>query len=355
MLEDFIQAPRLQSLRDQAESTQDENDKRRFLTALAREIVKSLSEVTVSNLSDGVNINNLDEVHAALRNELAKANKPITDILNKLNLSTKDQTKVIENIEKKAQETISNTYETVTIKRLKNKIEVENLGDIVFPSDIKVNNLSELSFYLETLISKISALKLSVTLPAPQVNVNPTPIHIPETVFNIPALDLEPIISSLNENLKLLRTNNKSRPLAVRLTDGSDWVKQLVKIQEATQKAVTAFAGGSNQVRILDANMQVVNPSALSIPSSIGNGSQTVTTSGTRVQLSVTSIPCRYIIIVGLVTNTDTIWIGGSTVVAGSGRPLVAIQSEKIDIDNVNKIWIDSVVNGEGCSFAYVN
>ncbi len=352
---DFLQNPRLQSLQSQAESSQQEDDKKRFLMALAREIIANLSSVTVDNLSDGININNLDEVHAALHNELAKATKPITDILNKLKLSTDEQTKFLQDVQTKADNEVDDTVQTVVVKRIKDKVEVTNLSDIVMPTEVSVNNLTELASYLEELINKVSELKLSVTLPAPQVNVNPTPVHIPETVLNVPPVNLEPIISELNNSLKKLRTNDKSHPLAVRITDGADWVKQLVKIQQETSKAVQAFAGGSNQVRLLDANMNVINPGALSIASSIGDGSQTVATAGTRVQLITASTPCRYVIIVGLVTNTDTIWVGGTTVAAGRGRPLVAIQSEKIDIDNVNKIWIDAAVNGEGVSFAYVS
>lgn len=355
MQADFLHAPRIQELQSQMESTQTETDKRRFLTALVRELIKNLSEVTVSNLSDGVNINNLDEVHAALRNELTKANKPITDLLNKLNLSTQDQTKLIDNIEKQAQENIKNTYETVTIKRLKTKIEVENLSDIVFPTDVKVNNLVELTVYLEQLIEKVSALKLAVQVDAPQITVNPTPVNIPETILNVPTVDLSPIIEELRNNLKKLKANDKSHPLAVRLTDGGDWVKQLVKVQQETSKAVAAFAGGSDQIRILDVNRQIVNPVALTIPSIIGDGTATVTTAGTRVQLSATSVPCRYVIIIGNTGNTGKIYVGGITIATARGRPLNQEQSEKIDIDNLNKVYIDADNNSDGCSYTYVN
>ena len=90
------------------------------------------------------------------------------------------------------------------------------------------------------------------------------------------------------------------------------------------------------------------------IPESISDGSQTVTTSGTRVQLTSTSTPMFFAIITALSSNTGTIWVGGSTVASGRGMPLVALQSCKVDVDDLSKIYIDSTVNGEGVSFVFM-
>jgi len=94
---------------------------------------------------------------------------------------------------------------------------------------------------------------------------------------------------------------------------------------------------------------------AASTPTAIGDNSKNVTTAGSRVQLISSSTPCKYVIIVALATNTNSIYVGGSTVAAGRGRPLVALQSEKIDIDDVSKIYIDADTSGEGVTFAYVS
>lgn len=87
--------------------------------------------------------------------------------------------------------------------------------------------------------------------------------------------------------------------------------------------------------------------------STIGDGSKTVTTAGTRVALA-SSTASKYVIITALDSNTGTIWVGGSTVAAGRGRPLLSLQSEKIDIANLSSIFIDATVSGEGVSFVYV-
>ncbi len=348
---DFLQAPRLQALQEQADKVQEETEKRKFLVMLAREIVSAIKEKTVATIEGGVDVNNLDSVTASLRNELARANKPITDILKKLNLTTEEQTSVLQQIEKKAADDIGDEYQTVVVKRIKDKVEVTNLTDIIIPNEYKVTNLSDLASYFKDISDKISALELSVNLPAPLVTVQPTPVNIPETY--IPPVDLSPLVKELERNLKPLRTNNKSNPLAVRLTDGGDWVKEIKKLNENNSKQIQYM---SDLMFLRDATGIKINPArdeSVSAPVTIGDGSQTVTTAGTRVALGTGA--CRYVVITALATNTDTIWVGGLTVAAGRGRPLVALQAEKIDINDLSKVYLDSAVSGEGVSFVYVN
>ena len=90
------------------------------------------------------------------------------------------------------------------------------------------------------------------------------------------------------------------------------------------------------------------------VPSSIGDGSQDVTTAGTRVQLTTTITNAFCVIITAKAANTGTIWVGGATVASGRGIPLVALQSVKIDIDDISLIYLDSSVNVEGVTYAYL-
>ena len=109
------------------------------------------------------------------------------------------------------------------------------------------------------------------------------------------------------------------------------------------------------RVTLYDASGNAVSP----IPSatSVGDGKKVVTTGGTRVQFD--SQACKYVIIVGLDTNTNAITIGGSTVVGAAatrrGVPLFAAQSQRFDVTNMNLLYMDSITNGEGVSFAWFN
>ena len=90
------------------------------------------------------------------------------------------------------------------------------------------------------------------------------------------------------------------------------------------------------------------------VPESIGSGTTTVTTAGTRVQLTTTVTPCFYVIIAGKTTNVGYIFIGGTGVSATSGIMIAALQSVRIDIDDLSKIWIDTDTSGEGVQYSYV-
>lgn len=155
-----------------------------------------------------------------------------------------------------AMKILNSSIQPVVMKQEHKKVEVLNFPEPV--EEVRVNNLAELDSKLKAIEDAVKAIRVEapiINLPAPEVN-------IPETVLNVPAVDFTPLLNELEKSLKLLRTNSKSNPLAVRLTDGADWIRKLVEIQKETSKAVAAFAGGSNQVRLLDSNNGFVNPAS---------------------------------------------------------------------------------------------
>lgn len=86
------------------------------------------------------------------------------------------------------------------------------------------------------------------------------------------------------------------------------------------------------------------------------DGRKTVTTSGTEVQLSSSSVSCNSIMISALDTNTGVIVVGDSSMPAPAsatrqGAYLWAGQTEYFPIGNLNEVYIDATVNGEGVSF----
>ena len=91
------------------------------------------------------------------------------------------------------------------------------------------------------------------------------------------------------------------------------------------------------------------------VADTIGDGSQTVTTAGTRVQLTTTATPCRLVNIFAKAGNTGNIFVGGSTV--SSARGIVLEQARSTDwfpIDDLSKVYIDAATNGDGVQYAFV-
>lgn len=96
-------------------------------------------------------------------------------------------------------------------------------------------------------------------------------------------------------------------------------------------------------------------PVVISGNSTLASGSKTVTTAGTRVQLSAISIPCKKITLQGGVNNGGWVYIGDSTVSSSNGYAVAASQSITVTPNNLNLVWLDSVNNGEGVTYIYEN
>lgn len=89
----------------------------------------------------------------------------------------------------------------------------------------------------------------------------------------------------------------------------------------------------------------------------VGDGTATVTTAGTRVQLS--SQACKRVLIQAHESNLGTIVVGGVTCVAAlvgrRGTALFATQSQIFQVSNMNLLYVDSTNNGDKITFYYEN
>jgi hypothetical protein len=96
---------------------------------------------------------------------------------------------------------------------------------------------------------------------------------------------------------------------------------------------------------------------AIDSTSTIRNGVRVVTTAGTHVQLSLVSIPCRWVAIQAQTDNTAAVAVGGNdvdaTVATGDGILLDPGEKAVLPVDNLQALWLDALVNGEGVRFCY--
>lgn len=103
-----------------------------------------------------------------------------------------------------------------------------------------------------------------------------------------------------------------------------------------------------------ESQTDIVN--AVSTPGSIGDGRKTVSSAGTREQLS-TTLTIKKVEITALENNTDVVVIGGSTVVAlyatRRGTPIRPGETLTVYINDLAKIYIDALTSGDGVSYTY--
>lgn len=90
--------------------------------------------------------------------------------------------------------------------------------------------------------------------------------------------------------------------------------------------------------------------------SRIVSGTKNVTTAGTEVQLSSTNVGVDWVVICPRPANTGVIVIGDSSVVATAGSERGAVIPANgivLPVVNLDQIYIDASVSGEGVSFIY--
>lgn len=96
--------------------------------------------------------------------------------------------------------------------------------------------------------------------------------------------------------------------------------------------------------------------------STVDDGTVTVTTAGTRVQLP--NVPCKKVLIQchesnGSLSNGGSVTIGGSGVVAAlvsrRGYTIYPTQSQEFLVTNLNKLYVDSLDNGAKITYIYFN
>ena len=138
---------------------------------------------------------------------------------------------------------------------------------------------------------------------------------------------------------------------------------------ERMTKAVKGiFLGGETNnpiARLANTGGTQINPAtedtladikaAVEAKNSIGDGTATVTTAGTRVQLP--DVSCKRVFIQAHESNAGTIVVGGSTVVAAlSGRrgfALYSTQGEWFNVNNLSLLWIDATANNDKINYFY--
>lgn len=93
------------------------------------------------------------------------------------------------------------------------------------------------------------------------------------------------------------------------------------------------------------------------VAATLGNGRKTVVTPGTAVPLVAASTPCKWVMVTALPANTDKVAVGAAGVLAAAGTlngtPLNASESAVFPVANVNLLYLDARVAGEGVSFTW--
>jgi len=187
-----------------------------------RKIAEALKNVEVKNLND-INVSNLDEVKAHLRNEL----RPVILAINSLS-------KVMGKVSVNANPKLNYEIKIPEVIKLADfdvlKKSIADLAAILkgkeFSPTIKVNVPDVIVPDI-----KIPEIKIpDIIVPEPKITVNPASLN----------LDLSELLDAL-EPLKYL-SNKASNPISVRISDGQKFIKALQTVADKAGQVVHAFA-----------------------------------------------------------------------------------------------------------------
>lgn len=191
---------------------------------IIKEIAKEVAREALIELKSGVEISNFDEIKALFINDGPKINKPLIKTISSLQ-ETIDRFEFPETINTDSKEVVDR------LKELKSAIEKLNL---------EVN---------------VPEPRVEVNVPAPIVNVSPSEVVMPKIDF--PENDfselLDGIKKTLDLNLNKIRTNSKERPLAVRLSDGREFVEAFKQMaEEGTRQVFAAYSSNEMFLKLAD-------------------------------------------------------------------------------------------------------
>jgi hypothetical protein len=189
-------------------------------------------------------------------------------------------------------------------------------------------------------------------------------INVPETNVNVEAPDLQPLQASIKDVVGAV----KKIVIPEYKTDNKEVEKLITKsnrlLKELIEKPVGGGGGGgSSWVAVntsgipmpieLDAsgNVPVSGSVTTAAPTAIRNGKKTVASAGTAEVIVGSSTTVVGVVIQALESNTGLVYIGDSSVDSTNGMELQAGQATGLAIDNLNKVYVDAAVNGEGVCF----
>lgn len=151
-----------------------------------------------------------------------------------------------------------------------------------------------------------------------------------------------------SSNMRFIRTDADGKIiLSSGASVGLDTSNNTVKLDSSNNEV--KLDSSNNTVKI-DSSNNVVKQNA---PSTFGQGSKDVTTAGTAEALAG-STACIRAVIRAKDANTGKVYVGNSSVSSSNtGIVLNAGDAYEMELDNLNKIYIDSDTNGEGVTYSY--
>jgi len=161
-------------------------------------------------------------------------------------------------------------------------------------------------------------------------------------------------------NVKVFSTDNTAGNTKYAKVNSNAVPYTIVTNADATASAIPVAGNtvGVSDVAlpVADANVKAaIAASSIALPTTIVGGTKNVTLAGTRVCIVLASTPSKSVSIRANAANTGFIYVGGVTVSSANGIALAANDQTEFNIANLDVVYIDSSLDGEGVGYTYFN
>ena len=135
-----------------------------------------------------------------------------------------------------------------------------------------------------------------------------------------------------------------------------DGIEGLLGTIDADTSLLSGCVDSTKLKAILQANDGVdignVDVASVAIPSAVKHGYKDVASAGTALAIGGSQAITSGVTVKAYASNTGLVFVGDSTVTNASGAykgfELSAKESHFIEVDNINKVYVDAAVTGEG-------
>lgn len=230
-------------------------------------------------------------------------------------------------------------------------VKVENFEDLKFPEATKISNLQELEKFFSSL-SKTIKDTFSVEIPEPKVTVTVPDIHLPEIKIPAPqvTIEFEPLLAALTD----LKKDLSKRDAAKDISGLAGIMKEIKELLKKGPGKIFVSGGGGGGGMSVDEYRTVSGT-----PRTGGQGRAVNVTAGVPVNVSGSSIACKYVYLSADIDAGIPLVVGFSNAVratAAAKNGMILIPGNDvvmIETNDIRNLWFDAQNDGGVLCYSY--
>jgi hypothetical protein len=294
------------------------------------EVRDALSKVVISKVEGKVSLADMEKIQGFVETELKRVFSPVLSLLKELKVSNQQMETIRSELDSKINSAFTSSFETMLIPKPQHSFRVENLHEIAYPDVMRIGNLGELQTYFDSL-GRVIKDNFNIEIPAPKVTIQAPAQKAP--IVKVDPPDLSELLKALKPLDRI--TGNAKKPISVRLSDGQNWISQIVRVLNKQAKQVGQYVqAGMSAGDFKDAFKTVTKAR------SVTSGSKALTDAASAVQIVTSKTPIDW---VEFTANGKQIAIGDSSCQVTTPKGVILTpggsSQHRVEIDDLSLMY----------------